>query len=385
MRHSGRLTVLAAFAAALPAGAQNPIASKVVGSRVAAQNRENASLFRAGTDAANARASSGQDQSGKPSALDSAVRVMATLNKNAIALKENASRPASASSPTAGAAASTASAATAKTSIQLLDSLRAIETLKSLVDDAARVARSRSNSQASDEQIASRALALVLRAQRTGHTNPERWYVGGQVGATLFGDGDVGDVMHASARAAYFIPMSPFRRWQLPVVTNLGDLSAKQDEAEKEKAAKIVSSSQGAYVSLEPTWDPVRPSVLGDLRLQPFLAVGAQVNRLKAKDDDSTTVALGQTRVGAGANLELGRRESGQSMLFLTSRALYTSFSATKYEQVFGERRKSRLVVESYALVPVGASTSLLVEATASQRAAPVIRVGLWAQASASK
>ncbi len=348
-------------------GAQNPISSKVVGSSVAAENRLNNALLREGAAAATDPDTQGQ----RRGILASSV---VQLSNRQVSTKE---LPVSSNLPTAK---------------QWLDSLhQKVPGFKELVEEALTLEGAAlqggliSRNDNISDATAGRALARLLQAKQNGHINPERWYVGGQVGLPLFGGDGLGTVMRASARAAYFVPISPFRGWQLPIVTNLGDLTAGQKDSDKEKVKKLVASSDGAYIALEPTWDPIYRSRLGDLRLQPFLSIGGQVNQLKAKDDTSTTVSFGQGRFGAGANLELGRKASGQSVIFLTSKVVASVFGAKAHEQVFGARRKSRTILESYALLPIGGSTALLVESTVGRGSAPVLRIGLWSQASAQK
>lgn len=368
-RHSVLAAVVLAAMQGQQASAQNPISAKVVGSQIAAENRRESNNFGAAGEIAKSAVTSPRSRS----VLDSAVSTVAQRYMRPFAL-------------------STSSQATKPvTAKQWLDSLQKIPKVKGLVEEALELERVPLGGGLIDADVsisdaaAGRALARVLAAERNGHSNPERWYVGGQIGLPLFGGENLGSVMRASARATYFVPISPFRRWQLPIVSNLGDLSSGQSESDKAKRTKLLSTSDGAYVAIEPTWDPILRSRLGDFRLQPFVSVGGQVHQMRSKADSTATISLGQGRLGAGANLEIGRQSSGQPVIFLTSRGVASLVASRAYEQVFGERRKWQMLLESYALVPMSGSTALLIESSVGRGASPLLRIGLWSQASAQK
>jgi len=333
------------------AAAQNPIASKVVGSSVAAVNRDVA------------RSEAGE----RPEEVANAI------SRRYAAQIRSFIQPSTQLQATGGGDETAASAR------EELDSLRLISTLRPVVDEALRLEAARQRLPRTDPRVAERALQRVVDAELNGHTNPERWYLGGQVGAKLFGAGNLGSVMRASARATYFVPISPLRRWQLPVLTNLSTLGAG-GEGTEEQLARTVTSADGAYLSVEPTWDPVYRTPFRDMRLQPFVAVGTQLNTLKAAGD-TIDVSFGQARFGAGTNFEIGTRTGGETVLFLSTRAVLSVFSADAYERAFGERRRSRAILETYALVPIGGSTALLAEVSAARGSAPVVRLGFWSQA----
>lgn len=365
------IAALVGLASPSRTSAQNPIASKVVGSDVAATNRAHSATLGEGVR---------QLQSGRLEIVDSATRITFSTNQLAFARDPNIPKPKS------GILCS--GVADRGKVRDNLDLLRKTPNLADLVDEALNLelGRLKSSTACVDTVRAERhALARLLNAQQNGHTNPERWFVGGQAGLTLFGDGELGSVMRASARATYFIPISALRRWQLPVVSNLADLSATKDDEIEGKLKKVLTTSDGAFFAIEPTWDPVFRSAFGDMRLQPFLSIGGQVNRFRALEDTTTTVTFGQGRIGAGVNLEIGRRSSGQSVLFVSSRIVEAVFNKSDHEKVFGESRGSRAMIENYALVPIGGSTALLIESTMGQGAAPVVRVGFWSQAVAQK
>ena len=235
------------------------------------------------------------------------------------------------------------------------------------------------------EALAAAALDRVLQAVEKGHTNPQRYYLGGQLGLGLVGDHDDGIAARASARAAYFVPISPLGKMQLPVVTNLADIASAPQESQKDKLKKVTTSSEGAFLSLEPTWDPVFPTSLKDLRLQFFGAVGGQLNTLREKIDTSKTVQFAQGRVGGGMNIELGIPGPGRPSLFLTTRAVMRFYSPGSSQRVFGTRNRGTPLIESFALVPIGAGTSILAEVSTARHASPVVRIALWAQATPQK
>jgi hypothetical protein len=234
------------------------------------------------------------------------------------------------------------------------------------------------------ERLAAHALDLVLDVVERGHTNPQRWFLGGQVGLRVAGaEDDAGLAARASVRAAYFVPVSPFRRWQLPIVTNLRDVAAAPEDEQAAKLKKVTTASEGAFLSVEPTWDPFALGPLKDSRFQPFLAIGGQVNTLKVLNGtkDSADVQLTQGRLGAGANIEFGTPSPGRPSLFLTSRVTWRLNSPGAWERVFGSRNRGTPVVETIALVPIGGATSLLAEVSASRNTKPVVRFGFWSQA----
>lgn len=225
------------------------------------------------------------------------------------------------------------------------------------------------------------ALDRVLRAVERGHTNPQRWFLGGQLGLRLVGgDDDDGIAARASVRAAYFIPISPLRKWQLPVVTNLSDIAAAPKDDQDAKLKKITTSSEGAFLSLEPTSDPWTPGRFKDFRFQFFGAIGGQLNTLRDKADTSD-VQFTQGRIGGGMNIEIGIPSDGRPNLFLTTRIVRRVYSPGASRRVFGDDRPGRGLIESFALIPIGAGTSVLAEVSAARGGPPVVRIALWAQA----
>lgn len=375
------LTLAALTLSAGRAAAQNPIASKVVGSDIAARNRAVRQLLNPVSDQRDTEQAIEAAKRSAPSlsprrVAKAAYRAAAVIEIGRALEKRTFQFPGVDS--TIWNRPDTISLGSLPSAAALLDGLRTVPALASVVAEALQLEATRHGAQ--PDSVSERALQRVLRVQLNGHTNPERWYVGGQVGVKLFGEGDLGGMVRPSVRASYFVPVSPLRSWQLPVLTNLGPLTAAPDADRETQLGKLTTSSEGAYVSIEPTWDPVYLGRMQDTRVQPFVAVGAQLNRLRSTADTST-VLFGQSRVGAGVNLEVGRRASGQSVLFVSSRLVATNFSAATHERVFGSREGRRFIAENYALVPIGGSTALLIEASMARRTAPVLRVGLWSQA----
>jgi hypothetical protein len=357
LRTTARTVAGLALLAGLPAAAQNPIASKVVGSEEAARHR----LVGAAT--------SGWKESAK---TDAALKSM-RLPVPTMSIIASSVRPFLDESPSPEAQRARAAAAR-------LDSLRSKTLLAPLVDEAIAFEK---RADTLTVQGMERAIARVTNAYLNGHTNPERWYVGGQVGLKLFGDGELGSTMRASARGTYFVPISALRRWQLPVVTNLSPTKSDDDKA-KAALQKTLTTSEGAFLSAEPTLDPIYPTPYRDIRVQPFAAIGGQFNTLKDRTD-SSDVPFGQLRAAVGTNVEIGVRGNGKSVLFLSTRLVRSQFGASAHQRAFGERRRSRTLLETYVLVPIPGSMAVLGEFTAAQGAGPVIRFGFWSQAVASK
>lgn len=231
------------------------------------------------------------------------------------------------------------------------------------------------------EVVAARALDRLLGVMETGHTNPQRWFLGGQLGLRLAGDeDDRGLAARASIRATYFVPVSPFHRWQLPIVTNLRDIASAADTGQATALKKVTTSSEGAYLSIEPTLDPISFGKFKDGRVQPFLAIGGQVNTLRNLAD-TEDVEVTQGRVGVGTNVEFGTPTPGRPSLFFTSRVIWRVNSPGQWERVFGTRNRGTPVIETIALVPIGGATSLLAEVSTTRNAKPVVRFGFWSQA----
>jgi len=112
--------------------------------------------------------------------------------------------------------------------------------------------------------------------------------------------------------------------------------------------------------------------------------VGGQINTLRDRADTSN-VQVAQGRVGAGANVEIGIASTGHPNLFMSTRLVGRFASPSTLQRVFGARDQLKPVLESFALIPIGAGMSILGEVSAAKGTAPVVRIALWSQATPQK
>lgn len=410
------LAMLLACAATGTAEPQNPISSKLVGSDVARRNRQLLAEFRERHHEAERRADSvqqafvrrpGTAEERRARYLAEALPTAAERRLAAMEMAEqlkvlggdsNATAP---SQPTCVASAIGAEVVetTAGSEVYHLEQLCIAARSRAAVHEALRLefaealtggrsgpiltaerAGALRTSDAEFRVLAWRSLIRVLKAVEKGHLNPQRWYLGGQFALLLMGPEEGGVTARASARAAYFIPISPLRRFQLPVVTNLTSIGAAPPESRESQLRRLNTSAEGAFLSMEPTFDPIIPGAIKDVRFQPFVALGGQVNTLRDRTD-STTVQFAQGKFGVGTNLEIGVPGDGLQPLFFTTRAVRRAFSAVVAERAFGAERLSPWLVESMLLIPLGSGLSIVGEVTASPKSPPVVRFALWSQA----
>lgn len=225
----------------------------------------------------------------------------------------------------------------------------------------------------SSREIKKAAEKVSTTATKSAQSSSRPW-LGSQIGYTFAGDGDFSDNFLVGGALLYEIPMDSTRWFRLPIVGNIGKLAASGNDSTREaKAQTLLNATEGVFVRVEPYWR--KTNSRRDFSATFYLSGGWKVNVLK--DTASKKQTFTQGRVSILSEFNVGLPTEGARPLTISFAPIYSLFSASAYQQIFGERKSSLRSLQSTVVIPVASGAGAIFESVATQGQGPVTRFGI--------
>jgi len=169
------------------------------------------------------------------------------------------------------------------------------------------------------------------------------------------------------------------KKFKLLIVGNIAKITSSLSEEDvSDDISEIVLSDQGLSVGFAPiyqVWDRAVDGEKGDF-LRLYGNVGYKVNGFQDVGAENETINLDQFRVSAGIEFE-GLEVSSGAPTNLSTEIIYSLYSGSKYESIFGDFESNFMAIESQLIIPIGNKLGFLLKHTWSTRTNGVFQLGL--------
>jgi hypothetical protein len=238
----------------------------------------------------------------------------------------------------------------------------------------------------SDQLIASSVPASSPQEGAVEVSPKNPWFTGGfQVGYRLGGNSAFSDDLIASGRTTILLLKNPIKigklKWQLPIVGNIGKLSAALPSGSKEllnAATELLNTAEGISVEIAPYSQPrdIDSPGSGNLGVTYYFSAGYKLNAARSRLD-SSTLYLGQVRFALGAEFSIRLRDADTKPLTLSLGGTSTWFlNKTTLQLATGREQKPVISWDVTLILPVS-GFGLLSQAAIAPHTYTLWRVGV--------